>query len=78
MDVTIGKAIREARGFAHISQGEVEKKTGIRRGYISKIENDKLKNPTFFTIARIAEAIQIPLPDLIKMVDTIDIPVMEE
>lgn len=77
MDVTIGIAIRKARGSAHMSQDEVEKKTGIKRGYISKIENNKLKNPTFFTIARIADAIRINLSDLMQMVDTIDFPVMK-
>lgn len=76
MDVTIGKAIRKAREFAKMSQDDVEKKTGIKREYLSTIETDKLKNPTFFTIAKIAKAIQINLSDLMKMVDTVDIPVM--
>lgn len=75
-DMTIGKALKKAREFAKLTQNDIEQKTGIKREYLCRIENNKLKNPTWFTIAKIAEAIQISLPDLMKMVDTIDIPVI--
>jgi transcriptional regulator with XRE-family HTH domain len=73
--MTIGEAIKSIREERGISQDKVEAKTGIKRGYLSKIENGHNDNPTLKTLCKIAEALQVKLSGIIKMVDTVDIPV---
>lgn len=72
----IGDVIKKVREEKGISQCQVEKKTGIKREYLSKIEHNHLDNPTFKTLCKISEALQVKLSDIIRMVDTVDIPVM--
>lgn len=71
--MTIGEAIKKVRGEKGISQNDIEKRTGIKRDYLSKIENNHNNNPKFKTLCKIAEALQVKLPDIIGMVDTADI-----
>lgn len=56
------KRIRENRG---LSQSEVERKTGIKREYLSKIENSELKNPTYGTIKKICKGIDVSIAELL-------------
>lgn len=51
------KELREAQGF---SQADLEKKTGIKREYISKLETSDLKNPTLNTMTKLAEGLGFP------------------
>ncbi len=74
--MTIGEAIKQVRKGKGISQGTIEAKTGIQRGYLSKIENGHNDNPKFKTLYKISEALKVKLSDIIGMVDTVDIPVM--
>lgn len=73
----IGEAIKTVREEKGISQDKIEAKTGIKRGYLSKIENGHNDNPKFKTLCKISEALQVKLSDIIGMVDTVDIPVMK-
>lgn len=54
--MTIGKRILELRKRQNITQVELVKRTGMKREYISSLENDHLKNPTWNTIKKIAGA----------------------
>lgn len=74
--MTIGEAIKKVRKGKGMSQDKIEEKTGIRRDYLSKIENGHNDNPTFKTLYKIAEALGVKLSDIVGMVDTVDIPVM--
>lgn len=76
-EMKIGDAIKAVREEKGISQDKIEKKTGIKRGYLSKIENNHLDNPTFKTLYKISEALQVKLSGIVGMVDTVDIPVMK-
>ena len=51
------RAIREQK---RLSQGEVEKRTGLKRCYISRIENGHTI-PSLVTLERMARALQVPL-----------------
>ena len=51
------RAIREQK---KLSQGEVEKRTGLKRCYISRIENGHTI-PSLATLERMARALQVPL-----------------
>jgi len=57
------KLLRELRG---LSQQEIERKVGIKREYLSKLETGELKNPTYQTLKRIAEGIGISLGELVE------------
>lgn len=57
--MTLGERIRHYREAAGLSQREVEKKTGIKREYLSKLENNKLKNPTYDTLTKLANGLEI-------------------
>jgi len=56
------KKIRTEKG---ISQGDIVKTSGIDKAMISNIENGKA-NPTLATIAKLAEAVNIPIDELLK------------
>ena len=46
-------------------QGDIVRKLGIDRGFVSNIENGKA-NPTLSTIAKLAEAIGVSIAELIE------------
>jgi transcriptional regulator with XRE-family HTH domain len=52
--MTIGKRLIKWRKIHNITQEEFCKRTGFKKEYISKIENDHLKNPTWTTIKALA------------------------
>jgi transcriptional regulator with XRE-family HTH domain len=60
-----GKRLKEIRTKKKLSQLDLEISSGLNRTEISKIENG-LKNIEFYTIVRLAEALEIELIDLFK------------
>ena len=60
-----GNRLRELRTKQKLSQLDLELSSGINRTEISKIENG-LKNIEFFTIVKLAEALQVELIELFK------------
>ncbi len=65
----LGERIRQIRKWRGFSQSELEQRCGIKREYLSKLENSDLKNPTFSTMLKISSALGIPLTSLIEAVD---------
>ena len=59
------RALRLQRGW---KQHELARQTGLDQGTISNIENGKQKNPTHDTLTRLADALNIPLDQLIRSV----------
>jgi transcriptional regulator with XRE-family HTH domain len=59
----IGDRLRTLREEKNLSQGEIEKRTGLLRCYISRIENSHTV-PAFETIEKFARALEIPLYQL--------------
>ncbi|MFY9528384.1 MAG: helix-turn-helix transcriptional regulator [Candidatus Acidiferrales bacterium] len=51
------RALREAKG---LSQGDIEKSTGLFRCYVSRVENDHT-TPAIETLEKWARALEIPL-----------------
>lgn len=51
------RALREAKG---LSQGEIEKRTGLLRCYISRVENGHTV-PSIETLEKLARALEVPL-----------------
>ena len=58
-----GKRLRSLRTSLNLSQLDLETRSGINRTEISRIENGK-KNIEFYTIAKLASALDVPMKEL--------------
>ena len=56
----IGDRLRELRADKKLSQGDVEKRTGLLRCYISRVENGHTV-PSIETLEKLARAFEVPL-----------------
>jgi transcriptional regulator with XRE-family HTH domain len=56
----IGTTIRAHRLQKGLSQGDIEKKTGLLRCYLSRVENGHTV-PSLDTLAKIAQALDLPI-----------------
>jgi transcriptional regulator with XRE-family HTH domain len=61
--VIIGDRIRALREEKKLSQGEVEKRTGLLRCYISRVENGHTI-PAVETLEKFARALEVPMYQL--------------
>ena len=59
----IGDRLRELRETKKLSQGDIEKRTGLLRRYISRVENGHTV-PAVETIEKMARALEVPLYQL--------------
>jgi transcriptional regulator with XRE-family HTH domain len=59
----IGVTIRGHRLQRGLSQGDIEKKTGLLRCYLSRVENGHTI-PSLDTLAKISTALELPLAQL--------------
>src|ERR1700709_2895172 len=67
--VNIGQVIRSYRGQRGLSQGDIERRTGLLRCYLSRVENGHTV-PSLETLAKIAEAMDISLADFFPGTET--------
>jgi transcriptional regulator with XRE-family HTH domain len=61
--VVIGDRLREMREEKKLSQGDIEKRTGLLRCYISRVENGHTV-PAIETLEKLARALEAPLYQL--------------
>jgi transcriptional regulator with XRE-family HTH domain len=61
--MVIGDRLRELRESKKLSQGDIEKRTGLLRCYISRVENGHTV-PAIETLEKLARALEIPLYQL--------------
>ena len=59
----IGDRLRELREAKKLSQGDIEKRTGLLRCYISRVENGHTV-PAVETLEKFARALEIPMYQL--------------
>ena len=59
----VGDRLRELRETKRLSQGDIEKRTGLLRCYISRVENGHTV-PAIETLEKMARALEIPLYQL--------------
>lgn len=59
----IGDRLRAMREEKNLSQGDIEKRTGLLRCYLSRVENGHTV-PTIETLEKIARAFEVPLYQL--------------
>jgi len=67
--MNIGVTIRSFRLQKGMSQGDIEKRTGLLRCYLSRVENGHTV-PSLETLAKIAEAMEISLADFFPGTET--------
>lgn len=67
--VAIGDVIRSYRAQRGLSQGDIERRTGLLRCYLSRVENGHTV-PSLETLAKIAEALDISLADFFPGTET--------
>jgi transcriptional regulator with XRE-family HTH domain len=61
--MVIGDRLRELREAKMLSQGEIEKRTGLLRCYISRVENNHTV-PAIETLEKLARALEVPMYQL--------------
>jgi transcriptional regulator with XRE-family HTH domain len=61
--MVIGDRLREMREQRKLSQGDIEKRTGLLRCYISRVENGHTV-PAIETLEKLARALECPLYQL--------------
>lgn len=66
--MNVGTVIRSFRQKRGLSQGDLEKRTGLMRCYISRVENGHTV-PSIETLSRIARALDAQLADLFSNAD---------
>jgi len=77
--MVIGDRLKQLREHKNFSQGDIEKRTGLLRCYISRVENGHTV-PSVETLEKMARALEIPLyqlfydgskkPPVLKVPDT--------
>lgn len=58
--MVIGRRLRKLREDKTLSQGDIERRTGLLRCYISRVENGHTV-PSLETLERLASALEVPL-----------------
>jgi transcriptional regulator with XRE-family HTH domain len=59
----IGDRLRELRELKKLSQGDIEKRTGLLRCYVSRVENGHTV-PAVETLEKFARALEVPVYQL--------------
>lgn len=74
--MVIGDRLRDIRKQKNFSQGEMEKRTGLLRYYISRVENGHTV-PAIETLEKIARAFEVPMYQLFYDAERpLDLPVI--
>jgi transcriptional regulator with XRE-family HTH domain len=61
--MVIGDRLRELREAKMLSQGDIEKRTGLLRCYISRVEHNHTV-PAVSTLEKLARALEVPMYQL--------------
>jgi transcriptional regulator with XRE-family HTH domain len=61
----LGQNMKRIRLAKHMTQGDICRKLGLDRAYISNVESGK-KNPTLLTITKLAKALGVSSIELLK------------
>lgn len=61
----LGQNMKKIRLAKQMSQGDICRKLGLGRSYISNVESGK-NNPTLSTITKLAQALGVSIDELLK------------
>jgi transcriptional regulator with XRE-family HTH domain len=71
--MVIGERLKALRERKNLSQGDVEKRTGLLRCYISRVENGHTV-PSVDTLEKIARALEVPMYRLFTDEEHVKVP----
>ncbi len=60
----LGENLKKLRLKKKMSQGDISRKLGVDRAYISSIENGRM-NPTLSTLEKISGVLKVSIKDLV-------------
>src|SRR5271156_1439117 len=75
--MVIGTKLRELREAKHLSQGDIEKRTGLLRCYTSRVENGHTV-PSIDTLEKFARTLEIPVYRFFTDGETVRMPKLPE
>jgi transcriptional regulator with XRE-family HTH domain len=73
----IGAKLRELRKAKNLSQGDIEKRTGLIRCYTSRVEHGHTV-PSIETLEKYAHALEVPLYRLFTDEDSVEVPKLRQ
>ena len=65
--MNIGRAVRVLRTRAGMTQGDVARRAGWERSYVSELEGGKVKNPSFDTVIRFVQAVKASCDEFMSL-----------
>src|SRR6266404_8059420 len=65
LKISLGVAVRHERSILGISQGELARRSGLHRTYISDLERGA-RNPSIDSIERLARALHVSISELFE------------
>ena len=71
----IGTKLRELREAKNLSQGDIEKRTGLRSAYTSRVEHGHTV-PTIETLEKYARVLEVPLYRLFTDAESVKVPTL--
>lgn len=66
----LGQRLQDARKQRHITQQELCQRSDLSYSTLAKIERGAIKSPSIFTVARVAEALELSLDELMGLTAT--------
>lgn len=66
MAPTLGEELKELREAQGMTLREVEQKSGISNGYLTQLENNKIKEPSPNILHKLSLVYNVPYPRLMK------------
>lgn len=59
------KALKKLRAKSWLSQGDIFKRTGLERSYISRLENGQVDDPRLTTVIILARALDLSVDEFV-------------
>lgn len=67
MEPSIGAVLKQAREVRVLSAVDAARAAGISPAYLSKLENDAVKQPSPHVLHRLSEALAVPYAELMRL-----------
>lgn len=65
--LSFGGIIRQAREVRELSAVDAARAAGISAAYLSKLENDSVRNPSPHVLHQLSEALTVPYAELMRL-----------
>ncbi len=62
---SLGERLRERREQQQMTLGDLERASGVSKGYLSQLERGEASNPTIDIVAKISQGLGVPVSELL-------------